>query len=507
MKYETLKEILSLRIIQIIKMRKISILIIFIFCLISFTHRAQNSNRQPTISSDKSKISYLSTGCNFNNDVKSSNSIAIYPSSERCTYIIKKILSFSGLNSNFEIYRAEIDNAVATIIDNRRIILYDSNLLNFSDYASNSYWTSISILAHEIGHHLSGHTLKSNSRDSHKYELEADKFSGFVLYKMGATLPEAQKAIELLGSSYDTESHPSKSKRLKEIKNGWMEANNQKYESAVPPPPDNDDRFFSISEFNYDEITSDYFQEMILQYNRLDYNKGYLEGIIIDVEKIDGRDYAHTSLYNDNIRLNIQLTKSTRPQSTVNDKNVGERDYFHMIGYRNASNMTMDKLDAILVPGRKIRFKSYYYGYGYEDIYYIKKLNRNETSQSNERLAQTSYIKNSNITANDVITSFLVAEEERNLDVISRYYSSYLRRYYNLQNPTHQDLKDRYKKAWSNSLSSINNIQYISKVSNSIYDLKTEFIFVKNNGERKSVISKVRFVFDNDMKIIETYNL
>lgn len=44
-------------------------------------------------------------------------------------------------------------------------------LLTVNDF---SQW---SIHAHEIGHHLSGHTLTSGG-DRHQQELEADEFSG-----------------------------------------------------------------------------------------------------------------------------------------------------------------------------------------------------------------------------------------------------------------------------------------------------------------------------------------
>lgn len=69
----------------------------------------------------------------------------------------------------------------------------------------------MSILAHEIGHHLLGHTISIGSSNPQD-ELEADKFSGFVLYKMGASLNDAVQAIQLLGSDTDSKTHPSKQK-------------------------------------------------------------------------------------------------------------------------------------------------------------------------------------------------------------------------------------------------------------------------------------------------------
>src|SRR6185312_7269275 len=136
-------------------------------------------------------------------------------------------------------YSTPIDNAVATIINNKRYILYDPRLLSYSDRQSGNYWSSMSILAHEIGHHLLGHTI-SNKGSNPLDELEADKFSGFVLYKLGASLEQATAAMRSLGSDNDSYSHPSKFKRIQSITKGWNEASEQRYESAIPPPPTDD---------------------------------------------------------------------------------------------------------------------------------------------------------------------------------------------------------------------------------------------------------------------------
>ena len=72
----------------------------------------------------------------------------------------------------------------------------------------------MSILAHEVGHHINGHTLGASmsAYENRIQELEADEFSGFVMQKIGATLEQAIDAIASLASSGDDSysSHPNK---------------------------------------------------------------------------------------------------------------------------------------------------------------------------------------------------------------------------------------------------------------------------------------------------------
>ncbi|NVK83268.1 MAG: hypothetical protein HWE21_03050 [Cytophagia bacterium] len=141
----------------------------------------------------------------------------------------KKILKVLGLAPNFIMVPCpNIDNCAAvTLNDGFRYIVYDKEFMqNISNTASND-WTSTSILAHEIGHHLQGHTLRrTDNEESRKMELEADRFSGFVLQKLGANLNDAQAAMNALGHPEDDvySSHPAKWKRLNAIKEGWNDA-------------------------------------------------------------------------------------------------------------------------------------------------------------------------------------------------------------------------------------------------------------------------------------------
>jgi len=95
---------------------------------------------------------------------------------------------------------------------------------------SNS-WSKLSILAHEVAHQINGHTLEASKSlyESRQLELEADEYSGFVMYKLGASLSEAQEAIRVYGSDKDDtySTHPSRDKRLKAIEKGYNKARSQ----------------------------------------------------------------------------------------------------------------------------------------------------------------------------------------------------------------------------------------------------------------------------------------
>ncbi|PSR55325.1 membrane-binding protein [Adhaeribacter arboris] len=148
--------------------------------------------------------------------------------------IIKEIIDVVGLKPRFEVRESsEVPNAAAVIYNGKRYILYNPKFVASVNNAVKTDWAAVSILAHEIGHHLNGHTLVrggSNPAD----ELEADEFSGFVLRKMGATLPQAQAAIAALTDDSYSATHPGRSMRLSAISTGWQNANGQILASAKP---------------------------------------------------------------------------------------------------------------------------------------------------------------------------------------------------------------------------------------------------------------------------------
>jgi hypothetical protein len=152
--------------------------------------------------------------------------IYTFASAPEAETIIKRILDVIGLKPNFKIRAANVPNAAAVIYGSTRYILYSPKFISAINNAAGTDWASISILAHEIGHHLNGHTLtETGSRPA--LELEADEFSGFVLRKMGATLGEAQRAMSIAASERTSHTHPARKDRLEAIADGWHHADDQ----------------------------------------------------------------------------------------------------------------------------------------------------------------------------------------------------------------------------------------------------------------------------------------
>lgn len=146
---------------------------------------------------------------------------------------LAKILSVVGASKRFIVAPCEnINNALAVIDDGMRYILYDPEFINSISQTSD-YWANMSILAHEVGHHINGHTLNASisAYENKIQELEADEFSGFVMQKIGSTLDEAIDAIASIAPSGDDtySSHPNKERRIKAITKGYNRARNNSF--------------------------------------------------------------------------------------------------------------------------------------------------------------------------------------------------------------------------------------------------------------------------------------
>ena len=180
--------------------------------------------------------------CQYGSTIDASEICDFYKGNNFSTYknadiALNKILDVTGMSKRFVLMECnDIQNCLATSYKGIRYILYDRNFMDVIATRTNS-WSNLSILAHEIGHHVNGHSLDlivyaseaaeaPTLAESRQMELEADEYSGFVMYKLGASLYQAQEAVRLLctndDDSYST--HPKLDKRLAAIEKGYNKA-------------------------------------------------------------------------------------------------------------------------------------------------------------------------------------------------------------------------------------------------------------------------------------------
>jgi hypothetical protein len=148
--------------------------------------------------------------------------MAAFSKPEDAQKIVTEIMNAVGLKPNFILKPAKVTNIEAAVSRHKRYILYNPEFINWINKATKDKWGGIALLAHEIGHHLNGHTLKK--RGNSLFELEADEFAGFVLNKLGASLEQSQRIMNYISREQRSETHPARADRMLAIKTGWNKA-------------------------------------------------------------------------------------------------------------------------------------------------------------------------------------------------------------------------------------------------------------------------------------------
>jgi hypothetical protein len=122
------------------------------------------------------------------------------------------------------IYQGQLANACATTLSNGTpIISYNPAFLNFLE--SKNFWAPVSVIAHEVGHHYYAHSSwYGQFEHSWSKELKADYVSGYAMFKMGASLYDAQSAFRVMFSWLGSESHPDTPSRMDALTAGYNRA-------------------------------------------------------------------------------------------------------------------------------------------------------------------------------------------------------------------------------------------------------------------------------------------
>ena len=171
--------------------------------------------------------------CDSRGPARSGSRVHRFGSVAEAAAAVDSILKVAGLTRNFVIEASDdVDNAESGVDgNNRRYIYYNPAFMERIKNKARTDWAALAILAHEIGHHLQGHrtedggkTPREEEEIRHRQELEADRYAGFILRYMRASVREAQSAVEAYGDDGGSPTHPPMRARLDAIRDGWDEA-------------------------------------------------------------------------------------------------------------------------------------------------------------------------------------------------------------------------------------------------------------------------------------------
>ncbi len=141
---------------------------------------------------------------------------------------VSRIVGAAGIKPNFKVVASDdpsVANAAAMVDDkgSTRYILYAPKFMNSVSASGKTSWAALGILAHEIGHHLNGHTMargQLTADASRQQELDADEFAGVQLARLGASQPDALSMLAGVPDQ-DTYTHPRRSARVEAVRRGW----------------------------------------------------------------------------------------------------------------------------------------------------------------------------------------------------------------------------------------------------------------------------------------------
>jgi len=112
------------------------------------------------------------------------------------------------------------------------------------------------------------------------------------------------------------------------------------------------------------------------------------------------------------------------------------------------------------------------------------------------------------ISDEEKIRRLLKAEDDRDFDKVASYYSSDMKRYWHLDEPTFRLISETYLNSWSMTTYSQNTILNIEKSGFRIYDVRVRFAFYNNKDNRaETKESATRYIFNNKGLIEEVYGL
>jgi formylglycine-generating enzyme required for sulfatase activity len=162
--------------------------------------------------------------CSYDGD-RANEELYAYDPSDEATNLVNSILELNGLSPNFILKTGNVKNAEAALDGKKRYITYNTTFFEAFKAGPDAQWAAYCVMAHEIAHHLNFDDMAEDDTDKRKLmELEADRYAGGMLFRLGATLEQAQAGIKNYTQEAGSKSHPPKGARMNSIAVGWKKA-------------------------------------------------------------------------------------------------------------------------------------------------------------------------------------------------------------------------------------------------------------------------------------------
>src|SRR5205807_7071622 len=119
---------------------------------------------------------------------------------------------------------ANVPQVFAAENGNERLLLYNLFVLDNFEKSGRRDWRIAVVIAHQIGHHANRHSLELERHMRLEIELEADRFAGYLLFQLGATLEDIKIASTAFASTQANTNYPDRTARVAAITEGWHDA-------------------------------------------------------------------------------------------------------------------------------------------------------------------------------------------------------------------------------------------------------------------------------------------
>lgn len=104
---------------------------------------------------------FLLSGFSFGQDTEPTSPENLeYEAEQIVKEATTNILNYIGLPPDFKVVQLDVPNVIAYTKHGNRYISYNPQFIQRLRIQTETDWSAYSVLAHEIGHHLAGHTEK-----------------------------------------------------------------------------------------------------------------------------------------------------------------------------------------------------------------------------------------------------------------------------------------------------------------------------------------------------------